>query len=113
MWQQHAVGTAETFNRMNPEYIGLLTLMVDPGTPLERWVNEGSFEMLSSDEILKELELTMESFDSPGSVFRMNHASNYLVLKGVLNDDKERMLAQIKAAMEDDSGLRPEYFRAL
>jgi len=113
MWKQHAVNTAKAFNEMKPEFIGLLTLMVDPGTPLEKWVNDGSFEMLSSDEILEELYLTMESFDSPGSVFRMNHASNYLVLRGTLNDDKGRMLSEIKRAMEDDSRLRPEYFRAL
>ena len=40
----------------------------------------------------------VETFDSPGSVFRMNHASNYLSLKGTLNEDKEAMLAQIRRA---------------
>ena len=38
LWREHAVETARAFNAMNPEYIGLLTLMVEPGTPLEKWV---------------------------------------------------------------------------
>ena len=40
LWREHAVETARAFNAMNPEYIGLLTLMVEPGTPLEKWVRE-------------------------------------------------------------------------
>ena len=51
--------------------------------------------------------------DSPGSVFRMNHASNYLVLKGTLNRDKEAMLRTIDAAEHDLSRLRPEEWRGL
>ena len=42
--REHAIGTAEAFSAMKPEYIGLLTLMVEPGTPLEKWVREGSFD---------------------------------------------------------------------
>ena len=110
---EHAVETARAFNAMNPEYIGLLTLMVEEGTPLEQWVREGSFQQLTTDQILRETELLVEHMDSPGSVFRMNHASNYLVLRGTLNEDKEAMLREIHWAMEDESRLRPECFRAL
>ena len=110
---EHAVETAKAFNAMNPEYIGLLTLMVEEGTPLEQWVREGSFQLLTTDQILRETELLVEHLDSPGSVFRMNHASNYLVLRGTLNQDKEAMLREIHRAMEDESRLRPECFRAL
>ena len=60
-----------------------------------------------------ETELLVEHMDSPGSVFRMNHASNYLVLRGTLNQDKAAMLREIHWAMEDESRLRPECFRAL
>ena len=110
---EHAVETAKAFNAMNPEYIGLLTLMVEEGTPLEQWVREGSFQLLTTDQILRETELLVEHMDSPGSVFRMNHASNYLVLRGTLNQDKAAMLREIHWAMEDESRLRPECFRAL
>ena len=91
--ERHAIETAEAFNAMNPEYIGMLTLMVEPETPLYDWVQEGSFQLLTQPQVLKETRLLMEHLDSPGSVFRMNHASNYLVLKGTLNQDQGRHAA--------------------
>jgi len=111
--EQHAVETAKAFNAMNPEYIGMLTLMVEPGTPLYDWVREGSFRLLTQPQVLEETRLLMENLDSPGSVFRMNHASNYLVLKGTLNGDQAAMLAEIKRAEQDLSRLRPEHWRGL
>lgn len=111
--ESHAVKTAEAFNAMNPEYIGMLTLMVEPGTPLYDWVQDGSFRLLSQPQVLEETRLLMEHLDSPGSVFRMNHASNYLVLRGTLNADKAAMLAEIDRAGHDLSRLRPESWRGL
>ena len=111
--EQHAIETAKAFNAMNPEYIGMLTLMVEPGTPLYEWVRDGKFQLLTQPQVLRETRLLVENLDSPGSVFRMNHASNYLVLKGTLNQDKEVMLRTIDAAEHDLSRLRPEEWRGL
>ena len=111
--ERHAIETAEAFNAMNPEYIGMLTLMVEPETPLYDWVKDGSFRLLTQPQVLEETRLLMEHLDSPGSVFRMNHASNYLVLKGTLNQDKAAMLRTIDAAEHDLSRLRPEEWRGL
>ena len=111
--ERHAVETAEAFNAMNPEYIGMLTLMVEPETPLYDWVRDGSFRLLTQPQVLRETRLLVEQLDSPGSVFRMNHASNYLVLKGTLNQDKAAMLRTIDAAEHDMSRLRPEEWRGL
>ena len=111
--ESHAVETAKAFNAMNPEYIGMLTLMVEPETPLYDWLHEGKFQLLNQPQVLKETRLLMEHLDSPGSVFRMNHASNYLVLKGTLNQDQEAMLRTIDAAEHDLSRLRPEEWRGL
>ena len=97
--REHAIGTAEAFSAMKPEYIGLLTLMVEHGTPLERWVREGEFTLLSPVEVLKETELFLQNVDSEGTVFRANHASNYLTLKGTLNGDRDALLGQIGAAL--------------
>ena len=112
LWQQHAVQTAEAFSAMKPEYIGLLTLMVEPGTPLEKWVREGSFHVLGAGEVLREVELFLQHIDSEGSVFRMNHASNYLTLKGTLNQDRERLLQQVRQGLAGH-GLRDEFMRGL
>ena len=111
--ERHAIETAEAFNAMNPEYIGMLTLMVEPGTPLYDWLHDGSFQLLSQPQVLEETRLLMEHLDSPGSVFRMNHASNYLVLKGTLNQDKDAMLRAIDAAEHNLNLLRPEEWRGL
>ena len=111
--ERHAVETAKAFNAMNPEYIGMLTLMVEPETPLYGWVNQGKFHLLTQPQVLEETRLLVEHLDSPGSVFRMNHASNYLVLKGTLNEDKAAMLRTIDAAEHDLSRLRPESWRGL
>ena len=111
--EYHAVETAKAFNAMNPEYIGMLTLMVEEGTPLYDWVHTGEFKLLTQPEVLRETRLLVENLDTPGSVFRMNHASNYLVLKGTLNDDREEMLAQIDYAQQHMEGLRRESWRRL
>ena len=111
LMEAHAVDTARALNAMNPEYIGILTLVVEDGTPLQDWVQEGKFHLLTPAQVLQETKLMVESFDSPGSVFRMNHASNYLSLKGTLNEDKEAMLAQIRRAEQHMETLRPEGWR--
>ena len=112
LMRQHAIGTARALSAMKPEYIGLLTLMVERGTPLERWVREGSFTVLGPMEVLQETELFLQHIDSEGSVFRMNHASNYLTLKGTLNRDREALLAKVQQGLQG-CGLRSESMRAL
>lgn len=110
---RHAVETAKAFNAMNPEYIGMLTLMVEPGTPLHDWVDLGRFTLLTPAQVLEETQLLVEHLDTPGSVFRMNHASNYLTLRGTLNGDQPAMLETIQQARQDLSSLRPEGWRGL
>lgn len=112
LWREHAIGTAEALSAMQPEYIGLLTLMVEPGTPLEQWVRAGEFTLLSPVEVLKETELFLQHIDSEGSVFRMNHASNYLTLKGTLNRDRQALLDKVQSGLTG-VGLKPEFMRAL
>ena len=111
LMEEHAVGTALALNAMNPEYIGILTLVVERGTPLEKWVRDGSFKLLTPAQVLAETKLMVANFDSPGSVFRMNHASNYLDLRGTLNADKEKMLARIELAEQNLGALRPDMWR--
>lgn len=111
--ERHALETAAAFNAMNPEYIGMLTLMVEPETPLYDWVHAGTFQLLTQEQVLEETRLLVENLSSPGSVFRMNHASNYLALRGTLNGDRDAMLAEIDRARHDLSRLRPEQWRGL
>ncbi len=111
--EEHGRETAYAINAMNPEYAALLTLIVEDGAPLKTWVEEGSFKLLTPAQVLEETLLTVEAFDSPGTVFRMNHASNYLTLRGTLNGDKPAMIARIKEGMNHLNALKPEAWRAL
>ena len=113
LWREHAMDTAAALSAMKPAYIGLLTLMVEPGTPLYDWVRKGEFTLLDSRQGLEETALLIAQLDCEGAVFRMNHASNYLTLKGTLNEDKQALLQRIHSAMSGRTDLRPEYFRAL
>ena len=113
LWREHAMDTAAALSAMKPAYIGLLTLMVEPGTPLYDWVEKEQFQLLDSRQVLEETALLVAQLDCEGAVFRMNHASNYLTLKGTLNEDKQALLKRIHSAMSGRTDLRPEYFRAL
>jgi radical SAM superfamily enzyme YgiQ (UPF0313 family) len=114
-WQQHAVNTGKAASAMNPTYFSALTLMVVPNSPLDAMVKSGEFELITDPlELLKELDLMIRNIDAPGPVvFRTNHASNYLPLRGTLPRDKENLLKTIQTALKDPSRLRPESMRGL
>jgi radical SAM superfamily enzyme YgiQ (UPF0313 family) len=112
--RQHAADTGRAISRIQPTYAGALTLMVVPGTPVEDWISQGQFEMLNQEEILEELRQVLEHTDVQRKVvFRTNHASNYLPLRGDLPRDKERLIATIRKAQDQQVPLRPDYLRGL
>ncbi|MHA1314172.1 MAG: radical SAM protein [Candidatus Helarchaeota archaeon] len=112
--QEHARDTGKVISRINPKYLGALTLMIVPGVPIEKWIKEGSFKLLNSEEILDELRIMIENIDVKNeTIFRTNHASNYLPLKGTLPKDKETLLKIISDAQNKKISLRPEFLRGL
>jgi len=110
--QEHAVASARAMNQINPEYASLLTLMVEPDAPIYQQVRRGEFELLSPDEVMEELLLFLSHTDSEGTVFRSNHASNYLALAGTFNADRERLIREVEEARAS-LRFRPEQFRRL
>jgi radical SAM superfamily enzyme YgiQ (UPF0313 family) len=114
LWQQHAKDTGTMISEMEPSYVGLLTLMTEPSTPLYQDIREGRFQLLSGEEVLAETLLMLEHINvSKTCVFRSNHASNYLSLKGDLPRDKDKMIGQLRAAMQNTGMLKDERFRML
>jgi radical SAM superfamily enzyme YgiQ (UPF0313 family) len=111
--EDHALLSAEAVSRMNPDYLSALTLMVVPGTPLYEEAKAGAFELPSQKELLLELRSFLENCRLEGCVFRTNHASNYLPLKGVLSRDKAALLQAIDDAIQRPEILRPEFMRGL
>jgi len=120
--KKHAIESADLVNQICPDdnrtwYIAFLSLMVPPGTELFKRKQEDEFEEMTSDQILKELKIFVEHIDFPNKsahcVFRSNHASNYLPIKGVLEKDKEKILDVINDGLTHRESLRPESYRGL
>ena len=113
-WKEHAIETGKMISMMEPSYVGLLTLMIEPGTELYDDIRANRFQLLSPEEVLLETELMIENINvKKRCVFRSNHASNYLSLKGDLPDDKELLLKQIAIAKENSGMLKDEWLRML
>ena len=113
LMDEHAALTAKALSAMDPEYTGLLTLEIFKETPLYDWKKEGKFKMLSADEVLLETRMLLSDVDCPGSIFRMNHASNYLTLAGTLNKDRQALIEKIDDALSGRYKLREEWQRRL
>lgn len=110
--KEHALESAKAITRLKPEYLGFLTLMLEPGCLMKEDIAAGRFELLGPDDVLNEMEIFLTNVDSEGTVFRSNHASNYVPLGGVLNGEIDEMLEDIKTVRERQM-YRNEGFRAL
>ena len=111
---QHAANSAKLMNLTQPEFVS--TLVVNFPQGLERFKAQyPDFEELDQAALFNELQQFVSALTLDNSVFRSDHASNALVLKGVLGEDKARLLAQIEEAIvrPERAQLRPEWMRGL
>ncbi len=108
---EHARATGWVLTAIDPNYVGVLTLMVHPGTELAQEVDAGRFELLPPVEMLQELREILASTDMTRGLFFANHASNYLPLRVKMPADKNRALAAIDSALRGQTALKPEWMR--
>ncbi|MBR4165668.1 MAG: radical SAM protein [Lachnospiraceae bacterium] len=99
--EEHALLSARALSRMNPEYIGLMTLTLRRGTKMTADWEAGRFKRLTPRQYLEEQRILIANLDSEGSVLRSNHISNYVQLRGTMNRDRDRMLAALDGALQD------------
>lgn len=111
--RQHAINSAKVLNETQPEFASTLVLSFPYGIEKYKEEYKGDYIELSKQELLEELQLFMQHLELKDTVFRSDHASNYLVLKGRLGRDKEQFLGQIEQALLNQSNLRPEWMRGL
>jgi len=105
--RQHALNSARLVNEAQPEYVATLVLFFrGQGEQRVREGFGGQFQMLSQPELFAEMETFIGATELEKSIFRSDHISNSLVLKGVLGKDKQRMLAQIQSAIAGQAPLR-------
>ena len=109
----HAQETGNVLSAIDPEYVGALSLMLIPGTPLSDDHEKGMFPLLEPDEMLRELRHMITHTHLSRGLFHANHASNYLPIKARMPKDKERTIQQIDQALAGSIALKPEWMRAL
>lgn len=113
--RQHAVASARLMNAAQPDYLSTLVVSFPLGT--ERFARgfQGEFRLLTQLELFQEMAWLLEHLALEKTVFRSDHASNYLVLKGILGRDKAKLLQQVNLAMTDPNcmPLREEWQRGL
>lgn len=112
-WEMHAVGTAKVISAMNPNYIGLLTLIVDENTGMYEKIAKGEITLLSPKEVMIETRKFVENLELTNCLFRGNHASNYAPISATLNKDKDQLLKQLDSFIEADHSFKSDNFRRL
>ena len=111
--QIHAQETGQVLSAIDPDYVGALSLMLIPGTPLFDDYQSTKFELIEPDEMLAELRTMIAATNLSRGLFHANHASNYLPIKARMPKDKAATLTLIDQALEGKIALKPEYLRAL
>jgi radical SAM superfamily enzyme YgiQ (UPF0313 family) len=113
--QRHAVETGKVLSEMDPDYVGALSLMIVPGTPIEKEIETGRLILPTPFVLIQELETMIRNGQFTRCFFASNHASNYLPLRIRLPEEKEEALKRIREVLKkkDPDLLRPEYLRAL
>ncbi len=113
--EQHALNSARLMNAAQPEYLSTLVVSFPMG--LERYQQGfgGDFEALDQAGLFQEMYWLLDELELENTIFRSDHASNYLVLKGVLGRDKPRLIDTVRSALERPGSirLRQEWMRGL
>jgi radical SAM superfamily enzyme YgiQ (UPF0313 family) len=109
-WEQHARGTAEVLNQIDPHFIRVRTFIPQPDSPLYDAMEADRFQPPGPETILKETKLLLEKLEVT-SEFLSDHISNLLPLHGKLPQEKERMVGMAEEVLRrlgEDHGLREE-----
>jgi radical SAM superfamily enzyme YgiQ (UPF0313 family) len=113
--EQHAVNSGRLMSEAEPDYLS--TLVVSFPTGMERYQQGfgGDFEPLDKAGLFQEMYWLLDALNLESTIFRSDHASNYLVLKGTLGKDKSRLMGIVRAALEQPGSvtLRQEWMRGL
>lgn len=113
--RRHAINSAKILNMVQPEFASTLVLSFPFGEDHFRQRFAGDYVSMSLLDLIKEMEIFIDHTELNSTIFRSNHASNYLVLKGTLSRDKQRLLNEIRRALENPAAahFREEWERGL
>lgn len=113
--EQHAINSAKILNQIQPELASLLVLSFPYGIEKYKERFLGEYIPMTIPDLLKEMRIFISHIELESTIFRSNHASNYLVLNGILSRDKQMFLDKINFAINNPNhaGLRAEWQRGL
>ena len=113
--EQHAKNSARLMSDAQPDYLSTLVVSFPLGVERYQAGFGGEFEPLDQHGLFREMHWLLEGLELDNTIFRSDHASNYLVLKGTLNKDKTRLLETVEAAIDRPGSvpLREEWQRGL
>jgi len=111
----HSLDTAKILSEIDPEYVGALTVMIVPGTPLHEQYVSGEFQLPDTFALIEELGIIIANSNFTNCFFTSNHASNYLPIRARMPQKKDEVVRLIHQVVEanDRSILRPEFMRGL
>ena len=113
--EQHAINSAKLMNDTQPEFLSTLVVSFPMGMERFQQGFGGDYQPLTQQQLFGEMEILLDTLQLERTVFRSDHASNYLILKGTLNRDKEQLLQQVRTAIHQPGviPLREEWQRGL
>lgn len=113
--EQHAINSAKILNAIQPEFASVLVLSFPFGIEHYKQKFTEEYIPMKISDLLNEMKNFISHINLENTIFRSNHASNYLVLNGILNRDKQIFLDKINFAIKnpDIAGLREEWQRGL
>ena len=98
--QQHALKSAEIINAVNPKFLSTLTLSLPFGQKHFESRFGGFYQQQTVKELFEELLMFIENLDLENVIYRSDHVSNNLILKGVFPKDKKQLMDMLKDAIE-------------
>lgn len=99
--QQHALKSAEIINKINPKFLSTLTLSLPYGKEHFQEKFNGDYQQQTIVELFEELKLFIENINGENIIFRSNHVSNNLILKGTLSKDNDQLVEMLQQAIEN------------
>lgn len=100
--EQHALNSAELINRLQPDYLSTLVLTFHKGPERYSAAFGEGFQPLNTSDLFSEMHTFVSALQLESTIYRSDHISNRLALKGVLGRDKEKLLQQIHLAMNSE-----------
>ncbi|TDJ42683.1 MAG: radical SAM protein [Gammaproteobacteria bacterium] len=113
--EQHAINSARLMNAAQPDYLSTLVISFPQGVERYQAAFQGEFTALDQAGLFREMRMLLNELELEQTIFRSDHASNYLVLKGTLGKDKQRLIKMVDTALTTPEAmpLRAEWQRGL